>query len=185
MAGSLFDQLKQAGLVDEKKAKKAKQQKYQQSKKKKGKKGQAAGDDATAVAAQQAQQAQQQKVARDRQLNLERQQQQAQKAEQAAVRQMIDSNRLRDVAGDDRFNFVDANKVKTVYINKPVHQQLVDGQVRVARLDGGYALLPKAVAEKIHQRDATVLIPLAIDETLSKEDQDHYSQFEVPDDLDW
>lgn len=182
MAGSLFDQLKQAGLVDEKKAKKAKQQKYQQSKKKKGKKGQAAGDGATAVAAQQAQQ---QKAARDRQLNLERQQQQAQKAEQAAVRQMINSNQLRDVAGDERFNFVDANKVKTVYINKPVHQQLVDGQVRVARLDGGYALLPKTVAEKIHQRDATVLIPLAVDETLSKEDQDHYSQFEVPDDLDW
>ncbi len=182
MAGSLFDQLKQAGLVDEKKAKKAKQQKYQQSKKKKGKKGQDVGDDVTAVAAKQAQQ---QKAARDRQLNLERQQQQAQKAEQAAVRQMIDSNRLRDVAGDERFNFVDANKVKTVYVNKPVHQQLVDGQVRVAGLDGGYALLLKAVAEKIHQRDATVLIPLAVDETLSKEDQDHYSQFEVPDDLDW
>lgn len=182
MAGSLFDQLKQAGLVDEKKAKKAKQQKYQQSKKKQGKKGQNVGDDATAVAAKQAQQ---QKAARDRQLNLERQQQQAQKAEQAAVRQMIESNQLRDVAGDERFNFVDNNKVKTVYINKPVHQQLVNGQVRVARLDGGYALLPKTVAEKIHQRDATVLIPLAVDETLSKEDQDHYSQFEVPDDLDW
>lgn len=183
MAGSLFDQLKQAGLVDEKKAKKAKQQKYQQSKKKKGKKGQAVGDDATAVAAQQAQQ---QKAERDRQLNRERQQQQAQKAEQAAVRQMIDSNRLRDMAGDEHFNFVDENKVKTVYVNKPVHQQLVDGQVRIARFDGGYVLLPKIVAEKIHQRDATVLIPLAgTDETLSKEDQDHYSQFEVPDDLDW
>ncbi len=183
MAGSLFDQLKQAGLVDEKKAKKAKQQKYQQSKKKKGKKGQAVAGDATAVAVQQAQQ---QKAERDRQLNLERQQQQAQKAEQAAVRQMIDSNRLHDTAGDERFNFVDANKVKTVYVNKPVHQQLVDEQVRIARFDGGYALLPKTAAEKIHQRDTTVLIPLAgTDETLSKEDQDHYSQFEVPDDLDW
>ncbi len=182
MAGSLFDQLKKAGLVDEKKAKKAKQQKYQQGKKK-GKKGQAVGDDATASAAKQAQQ---QKAARDRQLNLERQQQQAQKAEQAAVRQMIDSNQLRGVAGDERFNFVDANKVKTVYVNKLVHQQLADGQVRIAHLDGGYALLPKAVAEKIHQRDVTALIPQAsTDEILSKEDQDHYSQFEVPDDLDW
>ena len=32
MAGSLFDQLKKAGLVDEKKAKKVKQEKYQQTK---------------------------------------------------------------------------------------------------------------------------------------------------------
>ncbi len=182
MAGSLFDQLKKAGLVDEKKAKKAKQQKYQQTKQKKGKKGRVVEDDASVAA----QQAQQQKVARDRQLNQQQQQQQAKKAEQAALRQLIASHQLSGYEGEERFNFVDGKRVKTLHVKPAIQRQLAEGDVRVARFNNGYALLPKAAAEKISQRDATVLIPLAVAEaTLSKEEDDHYSQFEVPDDLNW
>lgn len=184
MANSLFDQLKKAGLVDEKKAKKAKKDKYQQAKQGKNKKkGQSGADNATKIAAQQAQQ---QKAERDRQLNLQRQQQQAEKANRAAVRQLIEANKLSDYDGELSFNFVDANKVKTLHVNPDTHQQLADGRLRVARFGTGYALLSKAAAEKIQQRDESVLIPLANDEaSLSKEDQEHYAKFEVPDDLTW
>ncbi len=182
MAGSLFDQLKKAGLVDEKKAKKAKRQKYQKTKQKKGKKGQETEDDATVAA----QHAQQQKVARDRQLNQQQQQQQAKKAEQAALRQLIDSNRLSGYEGEERFNFVDGKRVKTLHVKPAIQRQLAEGAVRIARFNNGYALLPNAAAEKISQRDTTVLIPLAVaDAAQSKEEDEHYSQFEVPDDLNW
>ncbi len=182
MAGSLFDQLKKAGLVDEKKAKKAKQQKYQQTKQKKGKKGRVVEDDATVAA----QQARQQKIARDRQLNQQQQQQQAKKAEHAALRQLIGSHQLRGYEGEECFNFADGKQVKTLHVKPAIQRQLAEGDVRIARFNNGYTLLPKAAAEKISQRDATVLIPLAVaDATLSKEEDDHYSQFEVPDDLSW
>lgn len=182
MAGSLFDQLKKAGLVDEKKAQKAKKEKYQQTKQKKGKKGAVQQSDA----AQLAQQAAQQKAERDRQLNQERQKAQEHKANIAAVRQLIESNRLNGYEGDVAYNFVDDQAVKTLNVNSKTHRELVAERLRIARFDGGYALIPQETAEKVAQRDAQVLIALSVtDESISKEDQAYYAQFEIPDDLVW
>lgn len=182
MAGSLFDQLKKAGLVDEKKAKKAKQEKYQQSKKSKGKKNkQAAQPDAARLAAQKAQA---EKAERDRQLNQQRQQEQAAKAEAAAVRQLITTNQIKEFEGDEVYHFTDGSKVKSLYLNKEIHQQLSDGRLRIAKLDSGYALLSRQAAEKVAQRDELVLIPVAESDDKGDED-DYYAQFEVPDDLKW
>ncbi|MDG4812535.1 DUF2058 domain-containing protein [Hydrogenovibrio sp. 3SP14C1] len=182
MAGSLFDQLKKSGLVDEKKAKKVKREKYQQSKQNKSKKGQTTQTEATKLAAEAAQQ----KSERDRQLNQERQQQQAQKAAKAELYQLIDSNRLKNVDGDIAYNFVDGTAVKTLNVNADTHKRLVADKIRIAKFKGGYALLPETIIEKVAQRDSSVLIPLAQkDDTLSKEDEEYYAQFEVPDDLIW
>jgi len=182
MAGSLFDQLKKSGLVDEKKANKVKREKYQKSKQNKSKKGQAKQNEAAQLAAEAAQK----KAERDRQLNQERQQQQAQKAVKAELHQLIDSNRLKNVGGDMAYNFVDGTAVKTLNVNADTHKRLVADKIRIVRFKGNYALLPEATAEKVAQRDSSVLIPLAKkDDTLSKEDEEFYAQFEVPDDLIW
>ncbi|RUM92167.1 MAG: DUF2058 domain-containing protein [Thiomicrospira sp.] len=182
MAGSLFDQLKKSGLVDEKKAKKVKREKYQQSKQSKNKKGQTTQTEATKLAAEAAQK----KAERDRQLNQERQQQQAQKAAKAELYQLIDSNRLKKVDGDIAYNFVDGTAVKTLNVTAEIHKRLVSDKIRIAKFKSGYALLPETVAEKVAQRDENVLIPIAKkDDSLSKEDEEYYAQFEVPDDLIW
>ena len=183
MAGSLFDQLKKSGLVDDKKAKQIKKQKYQQAKQKKGKKGQPV----VSEAAQLAEQAAKQKQERDRQLNLERQQAQEKKAIQAAVQQRIESNRLTHYKGDMTYQFVDDSTVKTLNVNKKIHQRLTSGEIRIVIFGGGYALVESAVAEKIEQADANLLIPLpsAQEENMSEEDKDYYAQFEIPDDLVW
>jgi uncharacterized protein YaiL (DUF2058 family) len=185
MAGSLFDQLKQAGLVDDKKAKQVKREKYQQIKQGKGKKGkqpQAKPDDAAALAARAAQD----KAEGDRQLNRERQQLLAEKAERAALRQMIEANRLSDYAGERTHHFTDDGKVKTLYVNDDTHARLSVGSIRIAQFDDGYALVSAATAEKIAQRDANALIPLPEgDAALSDEDREYYAKFEVPDDLSW
>ncbi len=183
MAGSLFDQLKKSGLVDEKKAKKAKKEKYQKSKQQKGKKAVAQPDDAVNIAAKQAQQ---QKVERDRQLNLQRQQQQGVKAQKAALHQLIKSNKLSDFDGDADYNFVDNNKVKMLHLNQDTYKLLVSGRLRVVRFSGSYALIPQAAAEKVVVLNADALIPLTgKDDSVAEEDKDHYAQFEVPDDLTW
>lgn len=185
MAGSLFDQLKKSGLVDDKKAKQIQRQKQQQSKKNKAnksKKGQAVESDAAKLAAQAAAE----KAERDRILNLERQQAQLKKAQQAEVLQIIKTNQITGFEGETAFNFADDNKVKTLNVSKKIHQQLVAGSVRVARLSGGYALIPEVAVAKIVQRDAEALIPLeVVDDSISEEDRDYYAKFEIPDDLVW
>lgn len=183
MAGSLFDQLKKAGLVDDKKAQKAKKEKYQQTKQSKGKKGQQPVlNDAAKLAIE----ATKQKAERDLQLNLERKQQQEKKAALAQLRQIIESNRISGFEGEIAYNFADKSTVKTLNVNKKTQRALVAGTIRLARFEGGYALIPAEAADKVNQRDSSVLIPLAgVDESISQEDQDYYAQFEVPDDLIW
>lgn len=182
MAGSLFDQLKKSGLVDEKKAQKIKKEKYQQTKKKKGKKAKPQVSESAQLAAEAAAK----NAERDRQLNLERQQQQQKKELQAAVRQVIQSNQLKGYDGDVSYNFADGSKVKTLNVNAKVHKQLSNETVRVARFGNGYALIPAEAVEKIESKDASVLIPLqSKDSGMSKEDEDYYAQFEIPDDLVW
>ena len=183
MAGSLFDQLKKAGLVDDKKAQKAKKEKYQQTKQNKGKKGQQPVQN---EAAKLAVEAAKQKAERDLKLNQERKQQQDQKAALAELRQIIESNRMSNFEGDVAYNFADETTVKTLNVNKKTQRALITGTIRLARFEGGYALIPSDAAEKVEQRDASVLIPLAgVDDSISQEDQDYYAQFEVPDDLVW
>ena len=185
MAGSLFDQLKKSGLVDEKKARKVKQQQHQQNKKNranKTKKGQAVVSEAAQLAAKAAQE----KAERDRLLNQQRQQEQAQRALQAEVKQIIESNQLKEFDGEVVYNFADEKSVKSLNVNSKTHRGLSSDKIRIARFNGGYALVDSEAAEKIEQRDNNVLIPIAsADDSISQEDQDYYAQFEIPDDLVW
>lgn len=185
MAGSLFDQLKKSGLVDEKKARKAKQEQHQQNKKSRAnkvKKGQVVVSEAAQLAAKAAEE----KAARDRQLNRERQQEQAKKAAQAEVRQVIESNQIKGFEGEVVYNFADGKQVKSLNVNPKTHKGLSTERIRIARFSGGYVLVDSEAAEKIDQRDKAILIPIAgSNDSISQEDQDYYAQFEIPDDLVW
>ncbi|PLA73446.1 DUF2058 domain-containing protein [Hydrogenovibrio sp. SC-1] len=183
MAGSLFDQLKKTGLVDEQRAKKLKKEKYQQTKKNKSKNGAQPQSEAAKLAAEAAQQ----KAEKDRQLNLERQQAQAAKAKQAELRQLIQTNQIKGYQGDIAYNFADGTQVKTLHVNSNFHKKLSASQLRIARFETGYVLVSLDAAAKISQRDESVLIPIASDdnEAMSQADKDYYAQFEIPDDLVW
>lgn len=182
MAGSLFDQLKKAGLVDAQKAKKAKKAKHQQAKQNKGKKKPAQVSEAALLV----EQAAKKQADKDRQLNLERQQRLQEKAKQAEVLQLLDANQLKGFEGEIVYHFADANQVKTFNVNAKTQKALVAERLRIARFNGGYVLITAEVAEKVAQRDETVLLGLSDnDDNLSQEDKDYYAQFEIPDDLIW
>jgi uncharacterized protein YaiL (DUF2058 family) len=182
MAGSLFDQLKKSGLVNEHKAKQIKREKYQQSKQPKGQKDAQAENDAARLVAEAARL----KAEKDRQLNLERQQQQAERAKQAELKQILQSNQLKGFGGEISFNFVDNKQVKTLQVNPATHQRLASGKIRIASLEGEYVLIPDTAVEKVERRDPSVLIPFTEkDDSIPQEDQDYYAKFEIPDDLVW
>lgn len=182
MAGSLFDQLKKSGLVNEHKAKQIKKEKYQQSKKQKGQQADPLENEAAKLAAEAARL----KAEKDRQLNLERQQQQAEKAKQAELKQILQSNQLKGFEGELTFNFADDKQVKTLRVNAKTQKGLINGRIRIARLAEAYVLIPDTAVEKVEQRDASVLIAFSNeDESIPEEDRDYYAKFEIPDDLVW
>ncbi|WP_206835216.1 DUF2058 domain-containing protein [Marinobacterium iners] len=181
MAGSLQDQLLNAGLANKKQAKQAKDLKRKQSKQKRG--GQASVDEEhqrrEAVEA-----ARLEKIERDRELNRQRQQEQAHKAAQAEVRQLIETHRLPlSPKAELRYNFVHGTTIRHLYLEQKQIDQLARGQLRIAVLDNGYHLIPAEVVERIEARMQDVVLPRPVDDT--PEPDDPYADYQIPDDLMW
>ena len=181
MANTLFDQLKKSGLVDDKKAKKAKQSQYK-NKKQKTKKGAPTELDEQKL---QAQKAHAEKVERDRQLNLQRKEEAERKAVVAQIKQLIETSRVKDRDGDIVYNFTDQNVVKRLYVSEKVHGSISSGRLAIVKLDEAYELVPTAVAEKIKQRDEKYIVMTVSRDVAELDENDPYSDFQIPDDLMW
>ncbi|MCR9104229.1 MAG: DUF2058 domain-containing protein [Gammaproteobacteria bacterium] len=176
---SLQDQLLNAGIVD---AKKAKQLKHEKRKAEKSRqKGTVQLDPDKA----QARLARQESAARDRALNQQKQAAAEQKALAAQILQLVRMNRIDRGAGDVAYQFADGAKIKKLYITAQLQDDLAAGRIAIARLDSGYELLPAAAAEKIMQRDASVIVVLNTRQTQATDEDDPYAAYQVPDDLMW
>jgi uncharacterized protein YaiL (DUF2058 family) len=65
-------------------------------------------------------------------------------------------------------------------------EQLTSGVLAIVRYKGHYAAVPKAIAERIRERDETMVVPVVQSKTGgSTEVDDAYKDFVVPDDLMW
>jgi len=64
-----------------------------------------------------------------------------------------------------------------------MHEHLTQGQLAIVKSVEHYEIIPKAVAEKISQRDASAIILL--NDGVEEEIDDYYADFEIPDDLMW
>jgi len=180
MGNSLFDQLKQAGLVDEKKASKLKQEQRKTGKQQKGKKARITDENKL-----RAQQAVAEKAARDRVLNKERNKAADRKAVAAQINQLIEMNRVADRDGEIAFNFTDDGKVQRIYVSEEIHQQLGRGYLAVARFVDRYELVPVPVAERIKLRDESRILVCNTPKADTIDEDDPYADYKVPDDLMW
>ncbi|WP_194756369.1 DUF2058 domain-containing protein [Aliidiomarina indica] len=180
MKNALQEQLLKAGLADAKKLKSLNKEKHQQ-KKKAGKKHQVVNE-ATLLVEQQ----RKEKVARDQELNRQRQAELEEKAVASQVRQLIEVNRVKH-QGDVAFNFADGSLVKRLHVSQKLHNELSRGQLAIARDGQGYALIPAAVAEKIQQRipDTIVLLNSRDTPDNKPDEDDPYADYQIPDDLIW
>jgi uncharacterized protein YaiL (DUF2058 family) len=177
MKNALQAQLLKAGLIDPKKAKKINQQ--QQHDKKTGQ----SDDDVRAALAQAAAE----KLARDQALNRERQDALEAKTMQANIRQMLTQLHITNTRGEISYQFVDGNKIKKIYVNPEIYNQIVSGRVAIARLDDQYPLLPRALAERIATRAPEVIV-ICNDKVMSSQQMDEddpYAAYVIPDDLMW
>jgi len=182
MAGSLQDQLLNAGLAD---AKKAKQ--LAKDKRKASRVARRAGEEVVDENKVAAREALAEKAQRARELNEERDAEARRKAINAQIRQLIENNRVARTGGDIGFNFTAGKKVKKLYVTRMQQRQLSAGNLAIARLEDGYELVPAPVASKIAERDNSRVIFCrdSGDSGLTAEEQDWYKDYDIPDDLMW
>ncbi len=184
MGNSLFEQLQQTGLVDEKKAKKVRQGQYK-NKKQKAKKGTPVPLDEAKLLAQKSHA---EKVGRDRLLNQQKKEASERKAIVAQIKQLIESNRVKERDGECVYHFTDANVVKRLHVSTLIHKYLTSGRLAIAKLNECYELVPMPVADKIKQRDALCIIhcsPCEDNRATEPSEDDPYADYKIPDDLMW
>jgi len=172
---SLQDQLLKAGVIDKKKASHIKHEKHKQTKQQpKGKIPEALARQAIAD-----------KAARDKEINRQKQLEADKKALRAQIIQLITMNRIDRHRGDVAFQFADDKKIKKLYVTQTLHNQLGRGLIAIVRLTDGYELVPAAVADKIRQRDDSVIVLHNTKATTELAEDDPYADFQIPDDLMW
>ncbi len=175
------DQLLKAGLIDAKKARKAAQEKRKAQKRQKNTR-EVVVDEAKIAADK----VRQEKLERDRKLNHERKMAAEAKAVAAQIKQLIQMNRQQKGDGDDvvAYNFTESTKVKKVNVSPEIREHLVSGRLAIVKLGAGYELVPAPVADKIAQRDETVVVSRQ-DSCAAPEDDGLYQDHQIPDDLMW
>ena len=127
------------------------------------------------------------KAERDRALAAERNAQARLHEQRAQVRQIVELHKLK-TSGEIAYGFTDGGAIRNVLVNEAIRAQLAAGALVVVRHDQGYAVIPRAAADKVYARDAAMVVldhGKADTSSADGADDDHYSQFKVPDDLIW
>lgn len=176
---SLQDQLLKAGLADQKKAKAIRNEKHKQRKQQP--KGAVQVNETETLARQ----AREEKTEHDRQLNLKRQQEAEQKAIQAQIRQLVNTNRLDRSHGETSYQFVHGKKIKKLYVDDIMADQLSRGRLAIVFVGDQYEIVAEGVARKIIERDEQAVVALHDREEDDQGDDDPYAGYEIPDDLMW
>lgn len=177
MSRSLRDQLLKAGVASKQQA----QNIASEKRKKKKRKGSVV---AVEEGKDKARRVQMDKAARDRELNRQKEDQTRRKAVAAQIRQLIETKRLSRDGGELEYSFVDGTLVRKIYVTEAMATELADNRLAIARFDGGYEIVPDAVASKISQRDRSVIVAPSPAQAPVDED-DPYADYQVPDDLRW
>jgi len=105
-----------------------------------------------------AKQAQLGKAARDQELSRRQKEQPDKQARHAQIEQLIEQNRLPRAQTNERYNFVDGNKIRRIPVDPSVRERLSRGEIAIVRRDGGYELVPAETAARIRERDERAVI---------------------------
>lgn len=184
MRNPLQDQLLKAGL--------AKKSKLAQVVREQNKQRHAKGAPSADAGKVDAGQLQAERAERDRVLAAERNAQARVRETHAQVRQIIDTHQLPR-AGEIEYAFDDAGSIKRILVDTAQRALLAKGALAIARHDGGYALLPRAAADKVLEREPTTIVldhgrsagADAAPQGDAGAGDTFYDRFQVPDDLVW
>lgn len=180
MSLSLRDQLLQAGLINEKQAKQANKQKFETQRQQARSPTPVVDEKKLALEREAAA-----KRTRDQELNRQKQDKAERAARRAQIKQLVEQNRIPKLETGDPYNFVDGTKIRRIPVDAATRDQLGRGLLMLVRCDGRYEIVPKAIAERIAERDANAVLPHTPATAKTVDENDPYKDFVVPDDLMW
>jgi len=175
---SLADQLLKAGLVDKKKATQAHQQKVKQKKEERR-----SGVESVDEAREAALELQRKNAERAREHNAQRDAAAQQKAIAAQIAQLVQQNRQGKGNGDIAYNFTHGTKIERIHVSAQVQQHLQAGRLAIVCLGGAFELVPAVIADKIAERDASLVVRAKKAQQVDEDDP--YAAYQIPDDLMW
>ena len=179
MAKSLQDQLRQAGLANQKQVVKAR--KAKNTKEKMQRKGVAVTDEAADLVKQR----EAEKLAKDRALNDAKNKAAEERAIQAQIQQMVTLNAIEG-RGDVEYGFEYNGKSRNILITNELRKALINGVLSIVGTSETESIVPRKVAQKIAERDESwVLLMNNKNDGESTPADDEYAGYEVPDDLMW
>jgi uncharacterized protein YaiL (DUF2058 family) len=97
---------------------------------------------------------------------------------------MVQKNRQSKGAGDIAYNFTYNNKIERLYVSAAVQAHLVAGRLVIICQGDARELVPRIIADKIAERDASLVVRVNKASTEIDAD-DPYAAFQIPDDLMW
>src|SRR5471032_2738528 len=166
---SMQEQFLKAGLIDKTKQKKVERRTGTQS-----------VDEARVAALE----TQRKNAERARELNAQRDAAANQKAIVAQIAQMVLKNRQAKGNGDIAYNYTYNNKIERIYVSAAVQAHLVAGRLVIVCQGGTVELVPRVIADKIAERDASLVVRVK-QASAAVEEDDPYAAFQIPDDLMW
>jgi uncharacterized protein YaiL (DUF2058 family) len=176
---SLQEQLLKAGLVDKNKVRLANQEKSKQKKVERR-----TGTNSVDVARLAALDTQRKNAERARELNAQRDAAATQKSIVAQISEMVQKNRQSKGAGDVAYNFTHDKKIERLYVSAAVQAHLMAGRLVIVCHGGSTELVPRIIADKISERDASLVV--RVNKTSTEIDADDpYAAFQIPNDLMW
>src|SRR5690606_15809057 len=97
---------------------------------------------------------------------------------------MVQQSRQSKGSGDIAYNFTHGTKIERLYVSAEVQRHLIAGRLVIIRLGGATELVPRVVADKIAERDPSIVV--RVNKTSSEIDEDDpYAAYKIPDDFMW
>lgn len=185
--GSLQDQLLKSGLVSEEQLKRSKADSRKQRKRKPKATKAARSKPAASEASRAAEAANAARRSRDRELDRARSAERDRRARLGQLRVLLDENRQNDPDGEIKHFYQSGKKVKQLWVTTEQQQQLADGRLFIAVLEGRGHLLKRDVEKRLlkvdpDQQDIRIV---HVDEARDGDDPGAYADHPVPDDLTW
>jgi uncharacterized protein YaiL (DUF2058 family) len=181
---SLQDQLLKAGLTTKQKTRQANADKRKKNKQ------QRSGVQHDASLQEQVKQelakAKAEKQEKDHALNELKKQELADKEQQLRIQQILTHHQIKNVEGDNEYNYTFDKKIKKLSLDTNTHRALVNGRLSLCGLNEITYIVTRETADKLAELDASVVLlqnDKVVDEQV--EEDDPYADYQIPDDLMW
>jgi len=181
---SLQEQLLKAGLSTKQKARQANADNRKKNKQKRS--GVQHGASLQEQVQRDLAKAKAEKLAKDAALNDQKKQQLAEKEQQLRIQQILEHHHIKNVNGENEYNYTYGSKIKKLSIDAVTHRALVNGRLALCGLHDITFIVTSETAAKLAELDSNViLVQNDKVETDTVDEDDPYADYQIPDDLMW